>query len=246
MYIGRTIAISLVTSFLVSVIVCSVFLFVLPKFTAAPVVEPKEVKVEVPNIMKLTAAEAKLILENKGLLMMTSEEKEDPTVPPGSIITQDPLPGFMVEKGALVKVVVSGGGPKVVIPNLQGIPQGQARLQLESVGLVMGTVSHEDNESVPKDAVVSTDPTAGTSARPGTVVNLKLSSGESSVTVPGVFKMSPGAARSKLEGLGLKVDTKYTTNIDYDFNIVVGQDPRSGTQVKKGSSVTIFVNAEER
>lgn len=246
MYTGKAFAISLVTSFIVSVIICSLFLLVLPRSGGLPFSFGGEGKVDVPAVTNMPVDEARLVLQNKGFLMMELEEKKDPNVPVGSIVSQDPLPGFKLDKGALVKVVVSAGGPEVIIPNLEGIPQGQARLQLGSINLVVGTISREMHGSISKDAVISTDPPAGTRAPAGTVVNIKISSGESLVTVPSVFKTSPGRARSKLERLGLKVSTRYTTNIDYEFGIVVGQDPRSGTKVKKGSTVKIIVNSEAR
>ncbi|MFQ5906411.1 MAG: PASTA domain-containing protein [bacterium] len=246
MYTGKAFAVALVTSFVVSVVICSAFLLVIPRFVGFPSSGPIEEKVEVPAVTNAPVDEARLILQNKGLLMMEAEEKKDPNVLVGWIVSQDPLPGFKVEKGAVVKVIVSAGGEEVVIPNLEGIPKAQARLQLESIKLVVGTISRKAHASIPKDAVVSTDPPAGTKAPAGTMVNLVLSSGESLVTVPGVFKMSPGRARSRLEAAGLKVQTRYTTNIDYEFEIVIGQNPKAGKKVRKGSTVTITVNAEAR
>ena len=246
MYTGKTFAISLVTSFIVSVVICSVFLFALPRFEGFSFSSGTGGKVEVPTVTNMPVDEARLVLQNKSFLMMELEEKKDPNVPVGFIVSQDPLPGFKLDKGALVKVVVSAGGADVIIPNLQRIPRGQARLQLESINLVVGTISQEMHGSIPKDAVIATDPPGGTRAPAGTVVNIKVSTGEALVTVPSVFKTSPGRARSKLERLGLKVSTRYTTNIDYEFGIVIGQEPRSGKTVKKGSTVKIIVNAEAR
>jgi serine/threonine-protein kinase len=246
MYTGKAFAISLVTSFVVSVVICSFFLLILPRMEGNPFSLGTGGKVEVPAVANMPVEEARLVLQNKGFLMMELEEKKDPNVPVGSIVSQDPLPGFKLDKGALVKVVVSAGGADVIIPNLEGIPEGQARLQLESINLVVGTIGREMHGSISKGAVVATDPPGGTRAPAGTVVNIKVSSGESLVTVPGVFKTSPGRARSKLERLGLKVSIRYTTNIDYEFGIVIGQDPKSGQKVKKGSTVKIIVNAEAR
>lgn len=246
MYTGKIFGISLVTSFIVSVVVCSFFFLILPRLEGQSFSFGAGGKIEVPTVTNMPVDEARLVLQNKGFLMMEFEKKKDPNVPVGFVISQDPLPGFKLDKGALVKVVTSGGGAEVIIPNLEGIPQGQARLQLESIDLVVGSITRDMHESIPRDAVISTDPPGGARAPTGTVVNIKISSGVSLVTVPSVFKMGPAGARSRLEKLGLKVNTKYTTNIDYEFGVVVGQDPRSGKEVKKGSTVTIIVNAEAR
>lgn len=246
MYTGKAFAVALVTSFLVSIVICSVFLLVIPRYIGFPSFKPPEEKVEVPSVTNMPVDEARLVLQNKGLLMMEAEEKKDPNVPVGWIVSQDPLPGFKVDEGALVKVVVSVGGEEVVIPNLEGIPKAQARLQLESINLVVGTVSHEMHGSISKDVVIRTDPPAGMRAPAGTMINLVLSSGEALVTVPGVYKMSAARARSRIEGAGLKAQTRYTTNIEFEFEIVIGQNPKAGRKVKKGSTVTITVNTEAR
>lgn len=246
MYTGKMFGIALITSFLVSLVICGVFVFVLPRFVPLPSFAPREEKVEVPSVTNMTLEDARLVLQNKDLLLMETEKKSDPNVPVGSIVSQDPLPGFEVEKGALVKVVVSSGGPQVVVPNLEGIPKAQARLQLESIELVLGEMRTEMHESIPKDAVIRTDPKAGTRVPGGTVVDVIVSSGEVLVEVPQVFRMRAASAKSKLEGAGFRVTTRYTTNIDYEFGIVIGQDPRAGKQARKGSAVTILVNAEAR
>jgi len=246
MYTGKMFGIALITSFLVSLVVCGAFVFVLPRFIPVPSFAPSEEKVEVPSVKNMTVAEARLVLQNKDLLLMEEEKKNDPNVPVGSIISQDPLPGFEVAKGSLIKVVVSSGGLEVVIPNLEGIPRAQARLQLESIKLVLGEMKTEMHESIAKDAVIRTEPKAGSKVPAGTVVDVIISVGEVLVEVPSVFRMSAGAARSKLEGAGFEVTTRYSTNIDYEFGVVIGQDPRAGKRIRKGSAVTILVNAEAR
>ncbi len=246
MYTGKMFGIALLTSFLVSIVVCGVFYFVVPRFVPLILAEPPVLKVEVPTVTNMPVDEARLVLQNKGLLMMEIEKKRDANVPVGFVASQDPLPGFEVDKGSLVKVAVSAGGPEVIVPNLEGIPKAQARLQLESIKLVMGELRTDMSETIPKDAVISTDPPAGTKVPAGTVVDMILSSGEVLVAVPRVFGMGASSAKAKLEEAGLEANTRYTTNIDYEFGIVIGQDPRAGKQVKKGSTVTILVNTEAR
>ena len=246
MYTGTMFGIALITSFLVSLVVCAVFFFVLPMFVSVPSLKPRVEKVEVPSITNMALEDARLVLQNKDLLLMEEEKKKDPNVPAGSVISQDPLPGFEVDKASLVKVVVSSGGPEVVVPNLEGIPSAQARLQLESIKLVLGEMKSEMHASIPKEAVIRTDPKAGSKVPAGTVVDVIVSSGEILVKIPNVARMSAGSARSKLEAAGFDVTTRYTTNIDYEFGIVIGQDPRAGRQLRKGSKVTILVNAEAR
>jgi beta-lactam-binding protein with PASTA domain len=48
-----------------------------------------------------------------------------------------------------------------------------------------------------------------------------------------------------LEKRGLKLgNIRYTTNIEFAFDIIISQQPPSGAKVNSGSSVDIVVNRE--
>jgi serine/threonine-protein kinase len=73
----------------------------------------------------------------------------------------------------------------------------------------------------------------------GSDVTLVVSKGPETFPMPDVIGMTAGAARDRLEGLGLKVrEVQVPGSIG---NEVVGQEPDSGTTVEQGEEVTIFV-----
>jgi beta-lactam-binding protein with PASTA domain len=71
---------------------------------------------------------------------------------------------------------------------------------------------------------------------------LTVAEAPDTVRLPRVVGDRPSAATSTLNGLGLNVNTAYTTvHNPANVGIVVQQSPGSTTVVKKGSSVTITV-----
>jgi len=102
-------------------------------------------------------------------------------VPEGEVISQNPAPQAMADKGSEITVVVSAGAERVDIPNVLGQTQTTAtnRLRDEGFEVVVRTAS---NASVPEGNVISTDPAPGESARPGSSVTIVVSTGPEPTT----------------------------------------------------------------
>ncbi len=236
----KVVVISLLISVFTALFICTFFyFFVIPYF------ESKKEIVEVPNIVGMAKDEATLVLGKKGLLMHISEEKEDLNVPEGKIISQDPFYGFNAKKGDLVKVVISLGSLKMEVPDLTGIPLSQAFTMLERLGLKLGNIRKTPSDNIPKECIISTEPESGTKIGRSSSVNLIVSEGKEEVTVPRLYGKNLTRAQTLLESCGLKVGRiNYTTSEEYSFDIIIGQHPRAGTKVKRGSSVSITINKE--
>jgi beta-lactam-binding protein with PASTA domain len=236
--------ISLVTSLIVSSIMSFVFVVFV-----SPYITQKKTRVEVPNIKGMKEPQASLVLKNKGLLLLVSEKRNDPNYEEGVVLDQEPLPGFSVEKGSLVKVTINE--KTAIVPSDEAIPdvRGQdlmtAKSKLEEAGYIVGKIEFKESDSYGKDLVVNTDPSPGAKSIKGTIVNIIVSTGTTEVSVPNLYRKGISRARSILEQSGLKLgDVRYTTNIEQPFDIIVSQHPAAGTKVSSGSSVDIVVNRE--
>ena len=75
----------------------------------------------------------------------------------------------------------------------------------------------------------------------GTEVDLVVSAGSETVTVPDILGQSERDATATLTDLGLNVDV-VEQDSDEPQGIVVDSDPRPATEVEAGSTVTIFVS----
>jgi beta-lactam-binding protein with PASTA domain len=235
-------------SFITALIVSSIMSFVFIMFVS-PYISQRKTRVEVPNVKGMSQEQASLVLKNKGLLHMISQRKNDPNYENDVILDQDPLPGFSVEEGSIVKLTVNEKTPvetpQNVIPDVRGVPLMTAKSKIEKMGYVVGKIEFQQSDTYAKDNVINTDPSPGTESEQGTKVNIIVSTGQSEIVVPNLYRKSVSSARALLQKSNLKLgQVRYTTNIEFPFDIIISQDPTSGTKIKSGSSVDIVVNRE--
>jgi beta-lactam-binding protein with PASTA domain len=201
--------------------------------------------VEVPDVTGKTQELAKAILEAKGLSVYREDTVFDQTIPEGSVVKQDRIPGERVRRGTLVKIILSKGPEQVIVPYLIKVPLAAAQTQLEKLGLKMGRVTTSASDSVPTDCVVSTFPAQNTTVPRGSNIDVVVSGGAVEVTMPKVIGMGLSRAKDTLTKLGLQVNVRYGTSEDYDPGIVFRQNPDADAKAKKGDTVDIWVSYEE-
>jgi serine/threonine-protein kinase len=95
------------------------------------------------------------------------------TAPKGQIFRQAPAAGATVQRGDTVTFWVSSGPPKVYVPDVVGLSQGDAKAQLEAEGFVVSSDYVAGWGTMPGD-VVGQDPEAGTRGRTGDEVVIQV------------------------------------------------------------------------
>ena len=224
------------TSLFVSALVCYLFFLY-----GIPFLE----KVEVPDVRRVTLDRGRFILESRTLFLLVESEKEDPSIPEGSIINQTPLPGSLVKRGTPVNVVLSKGKGGMAIPNLSSVPFEEARKILAEMGLKIGSVTEQSSDSIVSGSIISTFPSANSIVKEGAIIDIVLSRGKE-VVVPNVLGRRLGTAKEILEKAGLKVGhIDYVCDIEKLFDIILRQNPRPGRKVPKTTAVNLTINAEE-
>jgi eukaryotic-like serine/threonine-protein kinase len=138
---------------------------------------------------------------------------------------------------------LGSGSTGVAVPAVVGMKLTQAETTLRDKGFTIGTLTPKASSNVPKNDVISTSPANGSTASKGSAVSIVYSAGSGTVTVPYVQGDTVGQAEAALRGKGLipvvKSDPSAPTGSAQ--NVVVNQTPPSGTQVKPGSRVKIFI-----
>ncbi len=123
---------------------------------------------------------------------------------------------------------------------MTGQSGSDARAALEAEGFVV-SASSQHSSSVPEGAVISQSPPASGTGHLGDTVTLVTSLGPPEmVTVPDVFRKSEADARSALESAGFTVNVEYE-NDDPVFDLVYQQSAEAGSELAKGSTITITV-----
>ena len=203
------------------------------------------VEVTVPSVIGKTFEEAEGELDALGLKIEKGEEVASADFEEGLIVSQDPLADMVVKTGATVKVNISKAIAENTIPSVIGKTLSDATFLLESYGYERGGVSEEYSE-MPKGVVIRQSPQAGSSADPGTKVNLVVSLGEeiTTTTVPSLFGMTIDEARSALdrEGLILSSDIQYAPSNEYGEGLIAGQSVSPGSTVETGTQVVVTLS----
>ncbi|MFF7544037.1 Stk1 family PASTA domain-containing Ser/Thr kinase [Streptomyces canus] len=162
--------------------------------------------------------------------------------------------GILVLVGAILigKWIFSGGGgagnDQVAVPNIVNQSRVDAEKQLGNVDLKVGDVTQKACENTAKGNICEQTPTGGTKVDKNSAVNLVVSTGAPKVAVPSVLGEDVDKATETLGGdkYELVVKTKQQVSTE-KVGTVLAQDPELGTEVEKGSTITLTIaKAEEK
>ena len=131
-------------------------------------------------------------------------------------------------------------GPLVPMPDVVGRTRPRAAADLTTKGLVPKFVE-EYSLTVPKGAVASTRPAAGTKVRSGDRVTVAMSKGVNSAVVPDAVGKQLDEVVGPLRSAGIKVTVRRVWN-DAPVGQVLSQDPEPGTLVRGREFVTFRVS----
>lgn len=120
------------------------------------------------------------LLQNSGFTATpTIETRNDPTVPAGIVIDQDPAPNSQWAKNGSIHLVISGGPQlqTIKMPNVIGRSSTDARNILEQNQLVVGQIESQNSNVYPADVVISTNPQPDAQVQQGAQVTMVVSRG---------------------------------------------------------------------
>jgi eukaryotic-like serine/threonine-protein kinase len=193
---------------------------------------------EVPRVEGRQLVEARAILEQAGFEIEETRVRSE--VPFDQVLDQDPDPREEAEEGSTVVLEVSGGPGTVLVPSVKNLPQAQAIEELEDRGL-RATVDRRPSETVRAGLALRTVPGAGEEVERGERVQLFISSGPEQVAVPEVIGLSRDSAEAQISDAGLVPAVREQESEEPEGE-VISQDPAAGTELERGSTVTITVS----
>lgn len=136
-----------------------------------------------------------------------------------------------------------GPGSKVTVPSLIGGTLTDANNLLKPVGLTSDIAKQEYSEDISKGVIISTEPAGGDKIKEGGVVHLTLSKGPERYTIPSVSQLTVEAATKMLTSIPVAspvVQEVFNDKIPKGY--VIGTEPTSGSQVKRGAGIKIIVS----
>jgi beta-lactam-binding protein with PASTA domain len=134
--------------------------------------------VEVPDVTGLSQAAAEAAIVAANLTVGNISLVNNPVVPAGDVIRQDPKDGTVVASGSAVDIVVSKGPLLLVeVPDVTGLSQAAAEAAIVAANLTVGTIEMRYNPVVPAGNVIRQDPEDGTLLPSGSAVDIVVSLG---------------------------------------------------------------------
>ena len=165
-------------------------------------------------------------------------------VPVGVIISTDPEAGQRARVGNPIKVLVSKGPERYLIPaDIVGKSPSEVEQILKDLNLVVSGTEEVFDDVVEAGKVASTNPAPGASLRRDTPVIIQISKGPEPVEVPkivGTLLLEAGPIMTTL-GLTLEVAEEVFDEVA-PVGAIVSVDPVPGTVVPKGSAVKVKVS----
>lgn len=192
----------------------------------------------VPNLVDQPATTASSSLTAVKLSVGARTDVFDSDIAVGNIVRTTPAAGESVPPDTRVDIEVSKGPAPFTMGDYAGKRIANVTQILEDADLTISLTERFD-ETVAENRVISQRPKPGVVVQGGDTVELVVSKGPPPVTVPNLIDMPRKRAVATLQGLGLKVDV-----VAGDFtplNRVISQTPAAGTEIPKGSTVTIRI-----
>ena len=128
----------------------------------------------------------------------------------------------------------------VEVPNVTGQQENEATITLQASGFQVTTSSIEND--ITEGEVIEQDPGGGSEAEKGSTVEIVVSTGPGTVTVPRVAGKPVEEARQILTDRGFEVELEKRSSDSVPKGRVIGSNPSQGASIEPGSVVRLVAS----
>jgi eukaryotic-like serine/threonine-protein kinase len=213
---------------------------------ASSLLSTNTTSVKVPDVIGSREDAARRDLIEAGFRVETVTRVTSNPSEVGIVIDQTPDPDTLLAEGETVTITVGKRPAQVEVPPLTGLTQEQAVTALEDAHLTLGTPTTQPSQE-PEGTVVSQNPLPGEKVDRNSPVDIVLSAGPETVTVPDLTCLTYGKASSELSSRDLQIENAGEmppTPACSKFGKVVAQDPDAFQEVDPGSKVQVWLVGE--
>lgn len=215
-------------------------------FLSSKFLDDDNKKIEVPSLKGMTYDEASDELDSLNLKIEKGDDVYSAEIEKGKIVSQSPIAKTKVKKGSKIKVNISKGKKAGLVPDLIGKTYNDADISatLSQYGFVLGNVTYDESEKYDEGIIINQTPSAGSTSRAGSAINIVVSKGKKEKSkVPTLTGLTADQAVQALNKEGLQVgDISYEESNVYGKDFVMWQQYSAGTELKKGTSVSIKIS----
>jgi beta-lactam-binding protein with PASTA domain/serine/threonine protein kinase len=196
---------------------------------------------EAPQLVNMPRTQAEATAERNGFTLLFGDPVFNETVDKDVVLIQDPPTGEEIVRGGTLTLTLSLGPERYGVPDVTGMEVQAAESEIKTARLAFKNGGGTYNNDIPKGIVISSDPKAGTSLKPGETVTVTVSKGRAPITVPNLSGKNINDARNELQNLGLNAVEQYKDS-DRPADEVIGQSPKPGTGVEKDTEIKLEVS----
>ena len=199
-------------------------------------------RITVPSLAGMTQKEATAVLAELALKSEIGEEVFSEDIPVGKVISSTPGGGGKVSKDGVVKLNISKGKERIIIPSLVGITPDVAIQKLAEIGLKIGETNEIFSDAAEKGFVVATEPKISSEVKRNSIVNIFVSKGIEQVSLISYAGKGGEEALSELTNAGFDVVPAYKFSDSVLPGLVISQQPDSAAQINKGAKITLNIS----
>lgn len=198
----------------------------------------------VPDVTGSSLREATTRLIDAGLNPVPRPEPRE-GVGDDIVYAQQPSAETPVERGSEIVVTYNPAPVPVTVPTVIGVALDAANETLTARGLRAVVVDLAESAEVAEGLILSQVPPAGVEVRPGTTIEVVLSSGANEVVIPNVRgQMAPDASALLTgEPYEFTVTPVEEASETVAAGAVIGTDPAIGEVVPRGSTLVLIVSS---
>ena len=199
-------------------------------------------RIVVPSTVGANQSEVKAALTPLGLTSLVVEKRFSEDIGEGRVIQSIPEAGGRVDQGATVKLILSKGPERFILPQVAGLTIETARTLLGKLPVSLQPDSEEFNTKIPKGYVIESDPPSGEKVKRSALVVLRVSKGIEQVALASYIGKSSDQALNELQDAGFSVKPKYEFSETKLAGEVISQTPVGGGTADKGSKITLVIS----
>ena len=199
-------------------------------------------RIDVPSVVGASVQEASAVLAPLGLRSEVVENRFDEEIAAGKILESSPSGGGKIDAGGTVKLVISKGQERYIIPVLTGLTPEAALKLLTNQPLKSAGVVEEFNTTIPKGLVIATNPSNGEKVKRDTPVTILVSKGIEQVALTTYVDQSADQAQNELTEAGFNVESSFAYSETVMPGNVISQTPSGVVSAPKGATITLVVS----
>ena len=193
---------------------------------------------DIPDLTGVSLAEAGARLSALGLVSTEQGSLHHGEIPTGAVVAQRPLPGQFARAGDTIVLTTSAGIETRRVPDLAGLPSGEAATLLTRLGFEID-IEETDESAV---GAIRTEPAAGTSLPLPARVRLFVSRGRAIVAVPDLQGRHVDDLELLLEEVDLRLGAvRYQVEAPEVQGRVIFQSPAPGSALRGDGFVSVIV-----